>query len=160
MRSALALLILLALPLVEIGGFIMVGGAIGVLPTILLVVATSIAGSMLLRFQGLGTLGRIRGMLEAGQDPSREVAHGLMIVLAGILLVIPGFVTDVGGILLFLPPVRDLAWRLLRRNLAVRAMAGSGWRRSGQHEATRTIDLDEHEYTARPDTPWRRIDEP
>jgi len=156
MHAALPLLILLALPLVEISGFIVVGGAIGVLPTILLVVASSIAGSVLLRFQGLGTLGRIRGMLETGRDPSRELAHGLMIVLAGILLVIPGFVTDVLGILLFLPPVRDMAWRLLRRRFIVH---GAGWRRSGQHQATRTIDLDEHEYTARPDTPWRRIDD-
>lgn len=162
MRSALPLLLFLALPLVEIAGFVVVGGAIGVLPTIVLVIATSIAGSIMLRVQGLGTLGRIRALLEAGGDPSRELAHGLMILLAGILLIIPGFVTDFLGIVLFLPFARDVAWRELRRVIVVRTAArpaGSGWRFSGRHPVSQTIDLDEHEYTARRDTPWRRRDD-
>jgi len=163
MRSPFPILLMLALPLIEIAGFVVVGGAIGVLPTIALVIATGVAGTILLRIQGFGTLNRIRGMLEAGCDPSRELAHGLMILVAGILLIIPGFVTDLGGILLFLPPVRDIVWRMFSRTALVRAaagpMAGFGFARPGRRETARTIDLDQDEYSARRDTPWRRLDE-
>ena len=163
MRSPLPLLLVLALPLIEIAGFVIVGGAIGVLPTIALVVATGIAGSILLRIQGFGTLNRIRATLEAGRDPSRELAHGLMVLAAGILLIIPGFVTDIAGILMFLPPVRDLAWRMLLRTVAIRGAArptaGFGSARPGRRERGRTIDLDQDEYSTRRDTPWRRLDE-
>ncbi len=163
MRSPFPLLLFLALPLVEIAGFVLVGGAIGVLPTIGLVIATSLAGSMLLRIQGFGTLGRIRAVIEAGRDPGRELAHGLMILAAGILLIIPGFVTDIVGILLFVPPLRDLAWRMLRRTIVVRAasrpMAGFGSRHPGRPGGARTIDLDQDEYSANRETPWRPIDD-
>ena len=66
MRSPFPLLLVAALPLLEIAGFVVVGGALGVLPTLALVIATSIAGSLMLRVQGFGTLSRIRRMLEVG----------------------------------------------------------------------------------------------
>ena len=163
MRFPVIPLFLLALPLLEIAGFVLVGRQIGVLPTLGLVIATGIAGTILLRHQGFGAMARIRAELDAGRDPSRELAHGVMIMLAGILLLIPGFVTDILGILLFLPPVRDFAWRLLRSRIQVAGSFGSmtgGFQRPGGGRGDKIIDLDEDEYSAGPDrnSPWRKID--
>jgi UPF0716 protein FxsA len=150
-------LILIGLPLLEIAGFVIVGSEIGVLWTIALVVLSSILGSILLRIQGFGALTRIRRELEAGHDPGRELAHGAMIMLAGILLLIPGFVSDILGLLLFIPPVRDLVWRFLTQRIAVKSF-GTGFdgfrakRRGGK-----TIDLDAEDFSRTPDpkSPWR-----
>jgi UPF0716 protein FxsA len=150
---------LLVLPLLEIAGFVLVGRQIGVLATLGLIVATGIAGAMLLRFQGFGVMARIRREMEAGRDPSRELAHGIMILIAGFLLLIPGFLTDILGILLFVPIVRDLGWRFLKSRVDFATdfsvMRGGGFRRG------RTIDLDRDDYSkgGPSETPWRRIDE-
>lgn len=160
-------LLLLGLPLLEIAGFVLVGRQIGVLATVALVIASVIAGSILLRWQGFGVLTRIRRDVEAGRDPGRQLAHGVMIIIAGILLIIPGFFTDIAGLLLFLPPVRDLGWRLVRDRVRVvgdfgmfrgGGFNGGGGRRRGGP----TIDLDADDYTSttrNPESPWRRIDD-
>ncbi len=98
-------------------------------------------------------MARIRTEMEAGHDPSRQLAHGAMIVLAAILLIVPGFLTDIVGLLLFLPPVRDLAWKYLKNRITV--VSGFGMRRSRE----RTIDLDAEEFSRKPDpeSPWRRL---
>ena len=82
---------LIALPLLEIATFVAVGSQIGVLATVGLVILTTVLGGALLRIQGFGVLGRIREEVEAGRTPGRELAHGVMIVLAGVLLLLPGF---------------------------------------------------------------------
>ena len=153
-------LLLLALPLIEIAVFVEVGRQIGVLPTIALVVLSSMAGGILLRIQGFGILARIRQQIERGQNPSRELAHGVMVVVAAILLLIPGFVTDIVGILLFIPPVRDFGWHLIRNRITVIDNFGvSGWR-SSRRDFGKTIDLDEEEFSRgpNPQSPWRRLD--
>ena len=144
-------LLLLALPLAEIAVFVIVGSYIGVLATIGLVIATTIAGAVLLRIQGFGIVARIRAAMEAGTPPGRELVHGLMIMAAGVLLLAPGFITDTLGLLLFLPPVRDLAWRLLRDRIVV-----SGQQRRG---ASGTIDLDADDFTREEPRPRGRIDD-
>jgi UPF0716 protein FxsA len=157
-------LFLLVLPLVEIAGFVVVGRQIGVLATLGLIVATGVAGAMLMRFQGFGVMTRIRRDIEAGRDPGRELAHGIMILLAGFLLLIPGFLTDILGILLFVPKVRDLGWRFLksRVNFATDfSTMGGGFARRGRG---RTIDLDPDDYSKGESprsrgSPWRQIDE-
>lgn len=144
-------LVLIALPLLEIAGFALVGSLVGVLPTVALVVATTALGAVLLRIQGLGALTRIRAAMEAGGAPGRDVVHGVMIALAGVLLVIPGFLTDALGLVLFLPPVRELVWRFLKSRIVVVDTArgeGRGFRREGP----RTIDLDADDF-ARKDGP-------
>ena len=147
----------IALPLIEIAGFAFVGGLIGVLPTLVLVVATTLLGAALLRIQGIGALGRIRQTLEAGGAPGRELVHGLMIALAGLLLVIPGFFTDILGLLLFIPPLREVVWRFLKARVVVVDAGASGFRR----ERPRTIDLDSDDFSrqGRPDGPRLPRDE-
>lgn len=145
-------LIFIVLPLIEIAGFALVGSLIGVLPTVALAIATTVLGAVLLRIQGFGALMRIRATLEAGGTPGRDVVHGLMIALAGLLLVVPGFFTDALGLVLFLPPVRELVWRFLKARIVVVGTAGRpahGFRREGP----RTIDLDADDFARRDDTP-------
>ena len=148
MPFAIAPLFFLAMPLIEIAAFIIVGSQIGVLPTIGLTIATSVLGAVLLRVQGFGILSRMRTTMEAGGTPGRDLVHGLMVMVAGVLLILPGFVTDTIGLLLFIPAVRDLGWRFLKRRIViVGGEPNSGWRRQ---RGPNTIDLDEDEYTKEP----------
>ncbi|MEO3997074.1 FxsA family protein [Mesorhizobium sp. CAU 1732] len=152
MPFAIAPLFFLAMPLIEIAAFIIVGSQIGVLPTIGLTIATSVLGAVLLRVQGFGILSRMRTTMEAGGTPGRDLVHGLMVMVAGVLLILPGFVTDAIGLLLFIPAVRDLGWQFLKRRIVVvGGTAGGastgGWRRQ---RGPNTIDLDEDEYTKEP----------
>lgn len=159
--SVLPLFVLL-LPFVEIAGFIVVGKAIGVLATLGLTIATSLIGLLLLRHQGLGLLKRLSSEGQRGVEPGRELVHGAMIVIAGFLLLLPGFVTDFIGLLFFLPPVRDLAWKLIRPRMVVMTSARgfgpgtdpfSGARGPGKGPV---VDLDEDDFQRDPDSssPW------
>lgn len=112
-------LALLALPIAEIAGFIIVGSQIGVLATIGLILAMSVAGAMLLRVQGFGAMQRMRAAMDLGEPVGGELADSMMIMLAGLLLITPGFITGALGILLFIPPVRRLFWKLAGLKLAV-----------------------------------------
>ncbi len=134
--TLLIFLTLLGVPLIEIGVFIEVGGYIGLWMTLVLIVATALAGTALLRHQGMATLARARAGLARGRVPVREVADGFCLLVAGALLLTPGFVTDAAGVLLLIPPARRLIlhW-VLRRMMAAgrittslqdRAARGSG----------------------------------
>lgn len=118
-------------PIVEMYLLIEVGGYIGAWPTIALVMITAVIGVSLLRIQGLSTLTRGMGRLEGGQLPAREVVEGLLLAVAGALLLTPGFVTDGIGFVLLTPPLRGaLAERLLARVQVVKAYQqhGGGFR--------------------------------
>ncbi len=106
-------IILLVVPILEIAVFILVGGQIGVGWTILLILLTAILGTILLRQQGFGVLEQIRGDVNAGRVPAAAMAHGVLIIVAGVLLLTPGFVTDALGFLLFVPGFRDWVWRVV-----------------------------------------------
>lgn len=101
------ILVLILLPLLEIAGFIIVGDALGVGPTLLLIVASAVLGMLLLRHHGIDTLRRAQARMDRGEPPLREAFDGLCLALAGVLLFVPGFLTDILGLLLFLPPVRS-----------------------------------------------------
>ena len=147
MTAPFALIIFLALPLIEIAGFVVVGSEIGALATVGLVIATTILGSVLLRIQGFGIMTRIRETMEKGGEPGRDLVHGFMVMLAGVLLFLPGFVTDAIGLVLFIPPVRDLAWKFLSKRITVVNVGGFARRPGGRP----TIDLDEDEFSRRND---------
>jgi UPF0716 protein FxsA len=160
LRRLLPLFVILVLPLMEIAGFVLVGRQIGVLATIGLVVLAMIVGSVLMRLQGLGVLTRMRRDFDVGQTPGRELAHGAMILLAGALLIVPGFLTDIAGLLLFLPPVRDVVWRFLRSRVQVSSFSSFGGGFARRPDRGPTIDLDADDYSPGPDpdSPWRPID--
>ena len=117
----LLLAALIGVPLIEIGLFIEIGGFIGLWPTLALVVLTAAIGSWQLRAQGLATLARGRQQLDRGQLPTRELFDGFCLVIAGALLLTPGFMTDAVGLALFVPGFRDM----LRRFLASRLEAAT-----------------------------------
>lgn len=107
------LLLLLLLPLLEIYVLIQVGGAIGGLFTVLLVILMAILGLLTLRLQGVATAFRARAALARGELPGSALLQGLWFLLAGVLLLIPGFITDGIALLLFLAPVRRALGRFL-----------------------------------------------
>jgi UPF0716 protein FxsA len=117
----LILIALIAGPLIEIAVFIRVGDAIGLWPTLALIVVTALLGTWQLRAQGLATLNRARSQMERGVMPARELFDGLCLLFAGALLLVPGFVTDLLGGLLFVPALRDALRRAIGRRVAASA---------------------------------------
>jgi UPF0716 protein FxsA len=114
------LLLFTALPVAELALLIKIGQAIEVGPTIGLVIVTGVVGAALARHQGLRTLGRIRDSTARGQMPTTELLNGLMILLAGALLITPGVITDAFGFALLIPPIRALIGKALTRYLKKR----------------------------------------
>ena len=114
----LLLSLFILVPLVEIAVFIEVGGWIGLWPTLGLCVLTALLGSWQLRAQGLATLERARVQLDQGQMPAKELFNGACLLIAGVLLLVPGFVTDAIGGLLFIPPLREALRRAIGRRMA------------------------------------------
>jgi UPF0716 protein FxsA len=111
----------IAVPLAELAVIIAVGNVIGLLPTLLLLLGISIAGGWLAKREGLAAWRRFQLALAEGRMPTQEAADGAMVLLAGALLLTPGFLTDVAGVLLLLPPTR--AWmRRLAPRLAARRL--------------------------------------
>lgn len=106
--APLLFFIFLVVPFVELYVILQVGHAIGVLNTIALLLLVSAVGAWLVKREGLSVLRRAQERAQAGAVPGKELVDGVLILFAGALLLTPGFVTDVVGILLLLPPVRAL----------------------------------------------------
>lgn len=106
--GSILLFTFIAVPIIEIGLFIKVGGYFGFWPTIGIVILTAIIGTTLLRQQGLATLKSAQASLEQNGFPLKEVFDGLCLLLAGALLLTPGFFTDTIGLMMFVPPLRAL----------------------------------------------------
>ena len=152
--------LLLAVPIVEIAVFIAVGREIGLWATLGLILLTAVLGSILLRVQGFAVVEKIRREVEAGRLPGRQLGDGAMILVAGVLLLTPGFVTDSIGFALFVPALRDWIWRGVASRFVVTGLSG---RRSGQQapldpDDDRIVDLEPHEFKEknRPQSPWRK----
>src|SRR3954453_15730493 len=111
MPFLLLLVIFVVVPIVEIYVIIQVGEAIGVLWTIALLIVDSIVGSMLMKSQGRAAWRRFQIALSEGRVPAREVLDGVLVIFGGAFLLTPGFVTDVVGAFLLLPPTRALGAR-------------------------------------------------
>ena len=143
-------LFILVLPLAEIACFILVGRRIGLFATLSLVVLSAVAGVVLMCIQGFGVLARLRQSGLQGRAPGKEMLDAAMIMIAGILLLVPGFLTDIVGIALFLPPVRSFLWNRLMRNVVVvdigGTQPGNGPQTDPRTGPQRTIDLDESDF--------------
>ena len=99
-------LVFLIVPIIEIALFIQVGDAIGLWPTLAMIVATAVIGSAIVRHQGLQALERARVAMERDRLPLKEAATGIALLVAGFLLITPGFFTDTLGFLLLVPAIR------------------------------------------------------
>ena len=107
------LVLFIVVPLAELYVIIQIGQQIGVIPTLLLLVADSIIGTLLLRSQGRNAWLRFNEATAAGRIPAREVADGALIILGGALLLTPGFLTDIFGLVLLIPPTRAAVRRTI-----------------------------------------------
>jgi UPF0716 protein FxsA len=123
---AILALAFLVVPIIELAVIIKVGAAIGVLSTIGLLVLSSIVGSWLMKREGLGVLRRIQGQLASGQVPGKELVDAFLILFGGALMLAPGFLTDIAGMALLLPPVRAGVRRILRRRFTARLFGAGG----------------------------------
>ncbi|HEY6671211.1 MAG TPA: FxsA family protein [Solirubrobacterales bacterium] len=116
-------LIFILVPIAELYVIIKVGGVIGVLPTLALLLADAVLGSMLLRHQGRAAWIRFNRALAEGRLPHKEVFDGVLVIIGGTLLLTPGFLTDILGLILLIPPtralVRGMSARWVRRRMAM-----------------------------------------
>jgi UPF0716 protein FxsA len=129
------LLIFIVVPLAELYVIFAVGDAIGWWQTLAILALDSIIGSLLLKSQGRAVWLRFNEAMAAGRLPHREVLDGVMVIFGGAFLITPGFLTDILGILLLLPPTRVLMRRLVVRALRGRVaiqVAGAATRRAGR----------------------------
>ena len=117
-------LLFLVVPFAELAVLIQVGAWLGVADTILLLIGISVLGAWLAKRAGISVLVRMRQQLEMGRVPAAELVDGFLVLLAGALLLTPGFLTDCVALLLLLPPVRATVRRVLRkrfeRNIIIR----------------------------------------
>ena len=133
------LLLFVTVPLLEIYVLIQLGGLVGAVPTIAVVVLTAMVGAKLVQAQGLIALARVRAAMDRGEVPAVQLLEGVFLLVAGALLLTPGFFTDAVGFLALVPKLRRRAigW-LLRRMVVETGQPGEG------RPGARTIDGEFH----------------
>ena len=109
------MLLFVLVPLAELSLLVYIGTVIGILYTVLIVVATGLVGAVLARYQGLAALSRVRASLEQGILPANELFEGMLILIGGLLLLTPGVITDAVGFALLVPYTRRVVAAWLRR---------------------------------------------
>ena len=139
-------LVFLAVPLIEIACFVLVGQAIGLWPTLAGVLVTALAGAVVLRRQGTALFTEIRTRMGRGELPARALADAMLVAVAGVLLLTPGYFTDLMGLLLLVPPVRGLIYAYLRTRFTVVSTSAEGY---GSGRGSGTVELDDDEWRPR-----------
>ena len=125
--TQLLFIVFLVVPLVEIWLLIEVGSVIGAIWTVMLVVLTAMIGAALVRAQGLATLSRSQAQLRAGELPALEMFEGVALIVAGALLLTPGFFTDIVGFTLLMPPLRRRLIRTVMERRFIRRPRLKSW---------------------------------
>ena len=166
------LFLFVVIPMLEIAAFIQVGSLIGLWPTLLGIVLTAIIGAVLVRQQGFKALNEAREQSARQEVPVTPVIHGVFILIAGLLLLTPGFVTDSIGFLFLVPPVRlaiaGKVWRWIRENMDIQVVQPGGhaddrYRPSGDgpiidgEAEDLTADDSRTKSTTDPSSPWASI---
>lgn len=128
------LILFILMPIVEIGVLIQVGSAIGLLATLAIVVLTAVIGTAMLRQQGMKTLTNARSGLQSGQMPAVEMMEGVLLLIGGVLLLTPGFVTDAFGFACLLPFSRHWMAKSILSSSRVQVMGSAGM--AGTHGPT------------------------
>lgn len=141
----LLVVLFITVPILELFVILQIGGLIGPWWTIAILIGDSILGSMLMRSQGRAAWRRFNEALQRGRPPAREVLDGVLIIFGGALLLTPGFLTDVVGLLFLLPPTRALFRGLLVRRFAGRMIgAATTVPRGRPRRPTREYDVEGH----------------
>ena len=122
-------LILIIVPIIEITLFVQIGGAIGLGWTLLVILATAMLGARAIRRQGIDALARAQAQMATGRPPVGEIVHGVLILMAGILLLTPGFMTDALGFLLLVPATRLFVLELAAGFILPKLFSGFSVRR-------------------------------
>lgn len=148
MVGRLVFLALLIVPIIEIALFILIGQAIGVWPTIASILLIALIGSAIIRRQGLRLLAEIRETMGEGRLPARAVADAMLVAIAGVLMVVPGYFTDALGLVLLIPPLRHWFYRWLSRRMG---LVGTGPDQPAPTATTgpRVIELDPEQFRPR-----------
>ena len=123
MRAIWLLLLFIAVPILELYGIYLLGDAIGIIPTLLLLAVDSVLGTVLRRSQGRAVWRRFNEALTSGRMPQREIQDGVAVIFGGAFLITPGFLTDIFGLLLLLPPTRAVLLKYGARVIAKRMTA-------------------------------------
>ncbi|GAA4658880.1 FxsA family protein [Bartonella pachyuromydis] len=146
------IIIFLIALLIEIAGFIFVGKEIGIPATLSLVVLTTIAGSILLRIQGVSLLKNIQHELIQGHRLENNIINDAFVIVGAILLILPGFVSDILGILILIKPIRSLIWHFL---------SSFKNKTNTQNDSEKIIDLNAEDYKVHytTESPWRKNDD-
>ncbi len=144
-------LLFIAWPIAEIATFVWVGGHLGVINTVGLVLLSAFGGLALFRYVGFGLLKRVQSELSAGRMPTGTMLEGFIVLVAGVLLIIPGFLSDVLAFLLLFAPIRRLIIAAIAARVTVSTTASN--RRPAEDGI---VDLDEDEWKRRDDadSPW------
>lgn len=166
MRFSFLPIVILMMPILEIAGFIIVGKAIGLWLTLALILFTSFLGLLILRLGGVGMVRNLQAAGRTGAQPADELVNGAMRVVAGILLIIPGFITDILGLLLLSPAIRRFFWKAFGPHVVVSGSFGQSGPQQGDYSGFRNgpgpagnskvVDLDEEEFhrEGSKDSPW------
>jgi UPF0716 protein FxsA len=118
----LLIVLFIVVPIAELALLIQVGSWIGFWPTLALLVLDAVLGSMLMRSQGRLAWRRFNEAIAEGRAPAREALDGVLVIFGGALLLTPGFITDIFGLLFLIPPTRVLVRRLIVRRATLRMM--------------------------------------
>jgi UPF0716 protein FxsA len=147
-------LLFIAVPIAELAVIIQVGQAIGIWWTIAILIADSLLGSWLMRHQGRAAWRRFNEAVQGGRVPAREVVDGALVIFGGALLLTPGFITDILGLILLLPPTRAVVRGILTRRLAHRMVASATRPRPGHYDVEGTaVDIDAERIEPRREAP-------
>ena len=118
-------LLFILIPIIEISVLMQVGAWFGLWPTIAIVIITAWLGAKYVKQQGLATLQSVQNKMAQGQMPSDEIVEGLLLLVAGVVLVTPGFVTDIVGLLILFPPIRKSIVKKVQQHIVVNGVAAS-----------------------------------
>lgn len=146
------LIAFIGVPIIEITLFISVGGTIGLWSTLVIVVLTAIAGTILVRSQSLRVLAEIRQIAQQSTFPAEQLVHGAMVIFSGALLLTPGFFTDAIGFVLLVPKFRHIAYMFLKKRIKIaHFIATSSSKTYTNTQSNDTIDLNKDDYHAKSD---------
>jgi UPF0716 protein FxsA len=153
-------ILFIVVPIAELYVIIKVGEWIGILPTLALLLADAVLGSLLLRQQGRAAWRRFNEAIAAGRFPGREAADGVMVAVGGTLLLTPGFISDIAGLLLLIPPTRSLVRggliRFLSRRIIPIGVVRRGFGGRERPPSERSYDLEGSAREMPPDGPSER----